>query len=66
MGMKKPKVDKDAEKARKEEAKLQAKAKADLEARQGRLDEQRQRRGAGLGAFTRTGDLGILSQVLGG
>jgi hypothetical protein len=31
-----------------------------------RLDDQRKRRGAGLGAFTRTGDLGILSQVLGG
>ena len=64
--MSKPKVDKGAEKARKEEAKLQAKAKADLEASQMRLDDQRKRRGAGLGAFTRTGDLGILAQVLGG
>jgi hypothetical protein len=66
MGMSKPKVDKEAERAREAEKKLQAKAKADLEANQMRLDDQRKRRGAGLGAFTRTGDLGILSQVLGG
>ena len=64
--MSKPKVDKEAERAREAEKKLQAAEKARLDARQARLDDQRQRRGAGLGAFTRTGELGILSQVLGG
>lgn len=66
MGMSKPKVDKEAERAREEEKRRQAAEKARLDARQARLDDQRQRRGAGLGAFTRTGELGILSQVLGG
>lgn len=66
MGMSKPKVDKDAEREREAEKRRQAEEKRRLEARQSRLDDQRQRRGAGLGAFTRTGELGILSQVLGG
>lgn len=66
MGMSKPKVDKEAEREREAEKKRQKEEKARLDARQSRLDDQRQRRGAGLGAFNRTGDLGILSQVLGG
>lgn len=64
--MQKPKVDKSAEKARKEEGKLQKAEAARLDAESDRRKDQRQRRGAGMGAFLRTGERGLLSPLLGG
>jgi predicted nuclease with TOPRIM domain len=50
----------------KNEMKKQKREAARLDEEQKRRTDQRQRRGAGLGAFTRTGETGILRPVLGG
>jgi hypothetical protein len=62
----KPKVDKDAERARKDEKRAQATEAERLRTKQEREDGMRKRRGASQGAFMRTSERGILAQVLGG
>ena len=56
-----PSVDKNKGELRRQKAEAEK-----LEAEKKRRTEQRQRRGAGLAAFTRTGETGILRPVLGG
>lgn len=64
--MKKPKVDKGAEEAQRTEKKAQKLEASRLEAEDDRRKDQRQRRGAGMGAFLRTGERGLLAPLLGG